>query len=201
MEHPLSSSQAGWGWFALVCYVPEPQKSCLDSLRQSIPGKQLPPAHITVLPPRPLSFSIEHACSQVEALAQSLSAFQAELSEVRCFEDTEFLYLDVSAGNQRIRAIHAELNAGQLNHPETYEFRPHVTLGGPVPACSLSSAQAKTAARWNSLGCPRLMAIEELVCLWLDPESDEGDWQRYRSVPLHHDRIPMAANAAIRNQR
>ena len=201
MEPPLATSHAGWGWFALVCYVPEPQKSCLDSLRQCIPGKSLPPAHITLLPPRPLSFSIDHACHHVEVLARGLSAFEAELSEVRCFENTDFLYMDVSAGNESIRSIHAQLNAGELNHPETYEFRPHVTLGGPVPTGSLSAAQTQTADKWKTSGCPRLMRIEELVCLWLDAASGHGDWQRYRSVPLQQGRLPMAATVGIRNQR
>ncbi len=178
LEHPAC------GWFALVCYIQEPQKRFLDSLLRSIPGRNTAPAHITVLPPRPLRFSVDRACSLVADLARRLSAFVAELADVRCFSETDFLYLDIAEGNGKLREIHQSLNSGELKYNELYEFRPHLTLGGPLVKPLLNAERLRIEREWKSSACPRRIIIDELVCLWMDPESAGTEWTRYRSVFL-----------------
>jgi 2'-5' RNA ligase len=171
------------GWFALVSYIQDPQKSFLESLRQSIPGKPLAPVHITVLPPRPLGLPVEEVCQRVEDVTGGLSAFEAELSEVRHFSETDFLYLDIAEGYAELCNVHTRLNAGELRHPEVYEYRPHLTLGGPVPPEALQTAQKRTETEWKSSACPRRVKIEELVCLWMSAEG-EHEWERCASFRL-----------------
>jgi hypothetical protein len=106
------------------------------------------------------------------------------LSEVRCFSETDFLYLDIAEGSGKLREIHQNLNSGELKYNELYEFRPHLTLGGPVIEPSLHAERHRVEREWKSSACPRRILIEELVCLWIDPESDYTEWTRYRSFFL-----------------
>ncbi len=181
---PDPARSSNWGGFALVAYVPDPLQSLLNSLRASIPGIPLPPVHITVLPPRPLALPIEQACKRVEDITSDTPAFEAELSEVRYFAQSDFLYLDIAEGGNKIYDIHAKLNAGDLSHPEVYEFRPHLTLGGPVPQNLTQATQETTTSRWQELQCPRRILVDCLVCLWLDPARSDREWLKFHSFPL-----------------
>lgn len=190
------------GWFALVCYVPDPQRYFLDALRQSIPGKALAPVHVTVLPPRPLRSPAKDACLQVESVAREFSAFEAELSGVRHFSETDFLYLDITEGNSTLCEVHRKLDVGQLQYPETYDFRPHLTLGGPVPAGSLSAVQRRISEEWVNSNCPRRVLIEELVCLWMAPNAGSKHWERHRSFSLKGAKSRQtAAQADLTNRK
>ncbi len=173
-----------FGWFALVCYVPDPQRSCLDAVRQFIPGRPLPPVHVTVLPPRPLRALASEACLQVERVAREFPAFEVQLSEVRHFPETDFLYLDIAEGNSTLCDVHRTLAVGELEYSEAYVFRPHLTLGGPVPPGSLPAVQQRISEEWKNSNCPRRVVIEELACLWLSPNAGGKPWERYNSVIL-----------------
>ncbi len=181
------------GSFALVSYIPEPYRKLLDSLRPCIPGRQLPPLHITVLPPlhitvlppRPLRLAIELACSEVADAAAGVSPFEAELSGFGHFAETDYLHLDIAEGSDRLSQLHERLNTGPLKHIEAHEFRPHLTLGGPIPQVELTAAHQRTAHRWRTSSFPRRVLIEELVCLWLAPNADNHEWIRHGSGLLN----------------
>ncbi len=200
--HPDNANRAperehhSFGWFALVCYVPDPQRSFLETLRHSIPGKALAPVHVTVLPPRPLRAPVNEACLHVQEVAREFSAFEAELSEVRHFAETDFLYLDIAEGNTTLCDVHRKLDAGKLQFPETYAFRPHLTLGGPVPVGSLASVQKRVSEQWKDSECPRRLPIEELVCLWLAPNTGGKHWEHYGSFYLKGANSRQAAAPA-----
>ncbi len=183
-NHGDDSKPGALGWLALVCYLPDRQKAFLEPIRQRIGGRALPPFHITILPPRPLGSSLDQACAQIAAATGSRKAFSAELSEVRYFPETEFLYMDIAAGRVQLYELHKVLNAGELAYREVHEFRPHLTLGGPVLPEHIKDAQQRTAEEWARSECPRPVLIEELVCLWLAPGSENKEWQRYRSFSL-----------------
>ena len=198
-----SGASGPWGWLTLVSYIQDPQKTFLDSLRRSIPGRELPPVHITVLPPRALPFSVEDACIRVEAITRETVAFEAELSVVRFFSQTDFLYLDIAEGNNRICELHEKLNAGDLGDREMHEFRPHLTLGGPIPRNRLQDAQQLISNEWRESVCPRRVFIEELVCLWLDPTRENKEWMKYRSFSLKTigSQAPISMAAEATRQR
>jgi 2'-5' RNA ligase len=171
------------GWFALVCYVSDPLKSQIEALRRSIPGRELPPVHITVLPPRPLSSGVENACALVEKAARQFAPFEAQLSELRSFPETNFLYLEIDAGAAKLRELHSKLNTGDLHHVEIHEYRPHLTLGGPVPQDDLRQAERAAAEEWSKISVGRFVRVEELVCLWV-VSSRDGEWTRVASYSL-----------------
>jgi 2'-5' RNA ligase len=190
------TAEGNRGCFALVCYVADPLKSAIEVLRQAIPGKQLPPVHVTVLPPRPLLSDAESACALVRKATQKFAPFEAELSEVRCFPETNFLYLDIAAGSSRLRELHASLNSGELEHTEPHEYRPHLTLGGPVPAELLAKAEGDAAEQWSKMR-ERRVRVEQLSCLWL-PEQGSREWTRVASYSLTEPAVRQTARTTIR---
>ncbi len=190
-----------WGSLALVQYLSEPLRSAVYSLRELIPGKQLPEPHITVLPPRPLEIPIAAACAQVTALLHNVTAFEVELSDVCYFPETNFLYVDVLGGNSKLFDIHGQLNRGDLSYTEVFEFRPHLTLGGPVPVEALKSAHAEAERAWKNFGFQRHVAIDEIVCLWLPAESETREWNRYSSFVLPKESRARAAHVTIHDSK
>jgi 2'-5' RNA ligase len=167
-----------WGSLALVNYIPEPLSSFLHSLRRLLPGDENPQAHITILPPRPLKSAADYASLGARKVLDEFSRFEVELSSVRCFPDTNYLYLDIVEGNRTLHAMHAALNSGELKHAERFEYRPHLTIGGPVSEISLESVQAEAENAWRSSGCSPRLIVDEIVCLWLSPGGSSLDWKR-----------------------
>lgn len=166
------------GSLALVSYIPDPLGTFLQSLRRLLPGDEDPQAHITILPPRPLKFSVDTACLEARRVLDTFSRFEVELSSVHRFPDTNYLYLDIVEGNRALHAMHTALNAGDLSHVERFEYRPHLTIGGPVSANSLESVQTEAERAWQASGCSPRLVVDEIVCLWLPPGGTSSDWRR-----------------------
>lgn len=173
-----------WGAIALVTYVPDPLRSFLADLSRLLAGSDDPQPHITILPPRPLRQPVQAASAMIQAKLDRFDVFPVELSQVRHFSRTNFLYLDIGRGNNAIREVHSALNSGDLHHTERFEFRPHLTLGGPFNAGEVARAKSKAEAAWQARDIPPVVAIDSLVCLWLPPASDCGDWRRLWSYRL-----------------
>jgi 2'-5' RNA ligase len=110
--------------------------------------------------------------------------FEVELSRVRQFPETKFLYLDLGEGNSVIHDLHDALNKGDLFDAEEFEFRPHLTLGGPVSSGVLDSARHQAEVTWNAEHCAARFTVQEVVCLWLSPDSGHGEWRRLWSQKL-----------------
>ena len=167
-----------WGSLALVNYIPDPLGGFLHSLRRLLPGDENPQAHITILPPRPLKLPVGSVSREARRVLNGFSHFEVELSSVRCFPDTNYLYLDIVEGNRALHAMHAALNAGGLSHVERFAYRPHLTIGGPVDASALESTQSEAERSWQGSGCSPRLVVDEIVCLWLPPGGASPDWQR-----------------------
>lgn len=187
-----------WGCFALVNYIPEPLASFLQGLREILPNNDSSEAHVTLLPPRPLKLPVETASKQACAILRQFPPFEVELSRVQRFSESKFLYLDLSEGSSVIHDLHDALNKGDLFDTEEYEFRPHLTLGGPVSPGILDSAQHQAEVTWNAGHCAARFTVEEVVCLWLSPNSPEGEWRRLWSQRLSPTAArTSAATAAV----
>ena len=191
-----------WGSFALVSYIPDPLGPFFQELRRALPGDESPQPHITILPPRPLTIPVEAASEQAREILVHFRAFEVELSEVRCFPETSVLYLDVGEGSETLYALHAALNANDLKHLEQFDFRPHLTLSGPIPAAGLGAAQQQAEKAWSGSGYASRFLLSELVCLWLSPEGGVGEWQRLWSQGLQpREAAPAASASAATGQR
>ena len=187
-------------FFALVSYVPDPLGSFLDALRQSFPGEKYPQAHITILPPRPLRVATESASRQALAVLRNFSAFDVELTSVQRFPDTDVLYLDVSEGDRLLHQLHAALNSGVLADQERFEFRPHLTLGGPIPSEALPAEHKRAESAWESWDAPRRFTLNEVAALWGTPSGNSAEWQRLWTFNLPAGSARQAA-AGIIGQR
>lgn len=178
------SDPSQWGSFALVSYIPEPLGSFFDGLRRELPGEVNPQAHITLLPPRPLHLPVETASEQALKVLSKFPPFEIEFSSVGSFPHTNFLYLDIADGSSLLHALHDALNTGDFLHAEQFEFRPHLTLGGPVPQAHLPSVQDQAQMAWLAATHPRRFTLDEIVFLWLNPDSPDGEWYRLWSYNL-----------------
>ena len=185
-----------WGSVALVSYIPDPLRSVLQKLRQALPGDHTPPPHITILPPRPLQLAVEDASKQAQNILNQVSAFEVELGTVRRFPETNFLYLAINAGDTSLRRLHDTLNAGVLHFGEEFEFRPHLTLGGPIPDEELDSVLRATKSAWRSAACSRRFTLDELVLLWIEPQAAQGEWRPLFSHCLETKNTMAQAAAA-----
>ena|ERR1700761_2491552 len=191
-----------WGQFALVSYIPEPLGSFFYDLRESLPGNNNPQAHVTILPPRPLRVAVDSASEQALRVLADFPAFEIELSTVQRFPETNFLYLDIAEGNARVHDLHGALNTGDLACDEEFEFRPHLTLGGPIPERDVNAHRDRAQVAWLATGHSRRFTLDEIVFLWLNPANREGEWHRLWSHNLRTKGTAMtkAATAAFTNR-
>jgi len=187
------------GLFALVSYVPDPLGPFLDGLRQSLPGVEFPQSHITILPPRPLRVSVEIATRYAQQVLQEFQPFAVELTAVHRFPETNVLYLDLEEGNAILHELHDALNTAALEFGEQFEFRPHVTLGGPIPDSSVNVAHARAEHAWRSADLAKRFAVQEVVALWGEPghPSKPMEWQRLWSYELTANQHDAHAAAGV----
>jgi 2'-5' RNA ligase len=167
-----------WGHFALVSYVPPPLGSVLDELRRSLPGNRFPQSHVTILPPRPLQVPMEDASSHARSVLDNFASFDVEFAEVHHFPETQFLYLSLLAGSSIVHDLHQALNSGPLTHEEQFEFRPHLTLGGPIPGAILKATQKQLREVWSSLKIEKRFRLQNVVALFLEPDGVQTEWSR-----------------------
>jgi len=196
------SEESQWGQFALVSYIPEPLGSFFYELREALPGNGNPQAHVTILPPRPLRMPVDAASEQTLRVLSQFPAFEIELSTVQRFPQTNFLYLDIAEGNALLHDLHDALNTGELACAEEFEFRPHLTLGGPIPEPDLNVLQDKAQVAWRGSGHAKRFTLDEIVFLWLNPAHRGGEWHRLWCYNLRTKgtAATKAARAAFTNR-
>jgi 2'-5' RNA ligase len=198
--HTISETPQS-GSVALVTYIPDPLRSFVDKLRQALPGGPAPQPHITILPRRPLKLAIDEALQQTRSILREVPPFEVELGKVRRFPETNYLYLGIRAGDASLRRLHDLLNTGVLHFGEEFEFRPHLTLGGPVGAEELDSVLERVESAWRSAAVPKRFTVDEVVLLWLEANSPQGEWRPLFTYRLEEaTRSQKAASVAVTSQ-
>src|SRR4029077_417644 len=84
--------------FALVSYIPDPLAGFLDKLRQELVPNCFLRAHVTILPPRPISSSPEAAWQMVQAFVPLFRPFEVEVTNVDVFPISDVIYINISVG-------------------------------------------------------------------------------------------------------
>lgn len=135
--------------FALVIYIPDPLARFLDDLRLELAPGCNPHAHVSVLPPRPLSVEWRVASDQVRSLTDAGSPFEVELVNVARFPQTEVIYLELGAGADEVRRMHEAMNTGPLHFEEPFEYHPHVTLAQELKREDVVAAHELAIRRWE----------------------------------------------------
>src|SRR5258705_6542403 len=100
--------------FSLVTYIPDPLRKFLDDLRRELVSGCVPNAHLTILPPRPLSGTPEAAIETIRTRISDFSPFEIETGDVLVFPVSDVVYLGIRKGANELHPMHAALNVGPL---------------------------------------------------------------------------------------
>jgi len=161
--------------FALVIYVPGALGEFLDDLRRELVPHYKPRAHVSVLPPRPLSVPWQTASAQVRALAEGWTPFEIELKGIEVFPVTDVIYIEVGAGTAELRSMHAAMNTLALAFEEPFSYHPHITLAQEIPHADAPATFELARRRWSEFKGERTLRAERAVFVqntlndcWLD---------------------------------
>jgi len=100
--------------FSLVGYVDDRLGDFLNRLRQELKPGCLAAAHVTVLPPRPLSVDADSGESELSASLVHFSPFPVEITGVHIFSVTDVIYLEIGLGRAQLTDLHDKLNTRQF---------------------------------------------------------------------------------------
>lgn len=170
--------------FALVGYIPEPLAGFLDRLRQELVPNCFLRAHVTILPPRPVSTSPLEAWSTISRLIPGFPPFEVELSQVEVFPVSDVIYLGVRAGTSDLKGMHDVLNINGLRFQEGFAYHPHVTLAQDLQPDELDELVNVARARWAEYPFARSFRVDKAVFVqntrcneWVDlGECTLGHW-------------------------
>jgi 2'-5' RNA ligase len=161
--------------FALVAYIPDPLRKFLDDLRRELVPGCVPAAHVTILPPRPLSGTQEAAIETIRERIQDFSPFEIETGEVVVFPVSDVVYLSIKKGSKRLLEMHPALNVGPLKYQEPFPYHPHITLAQNLTFEQSVELAALARLRWSEYPYPRAFMVESLAFvrstkgnLWVD---------------------------------
>ena len=169
------SGQALVGTFALVAYIPDPLRKFLDNLRRELVPGCVPAAHVTILPPRPLSGAPEQAVEALRARVPDFSPFEIETGEVVIFPVSDVVYLSLKQGVKQLIQMYTALNSGFLKYQEPFPYHPHITLAQNLTHDQSIELAAVARRRWSEYPYPRVFSVESVVFvqntvekLWVD---------------------------------
>ena len=163
--------------FSLVTYLPEPLGSFVDLLRgELVPGCALR-AHVTLLPPRPLSQPAEEAGAKIRSKLAEFEPFELRLGHVEIFTMSSVVYLALANGADEMRKLHDDLNAAAAPFAEPFPFHPHVTLAQQISAEQVPDVFEHEHYRWAEFRHKRSFLVDRatfvqainLYC-WVDLE-------------------------------
>jgi 2'-5' RNA ligase len=149
--------------FALVTYLPNPLGKFLDDLRRELVPGCAPHAHVTVLPPRPLSAPPQVAIDAVRSLISDFAPLEIELGQVQVFPETDVVYLSIGAAHKDLLHMHRVLNVGPLHYQEPYLYHPHITLAQDLTRPQSIELESLARRRWSEFPHPRVFKAESLV--------------------------------------
>jgi 2'-5' RNA ligase len=149
--------------FALVTYIPEPLAGFLDRLRQELVPNCFLRAHVTALPPRPLSSSPEAAWEGIRALAKQFAPFEIQLGNIELFPVSDVIYIQIASGREVLKQIHVAMNTGGLAFREDFPYHPHVTLAQHLKPDEVDELVHVARSRWAECPFPKTFRAEKIV--------------------------------------
>lgn len=174
MDSPCGGGRT-LGQFALVSYLPDPLGSYLDRLRLDLDPSCNPHAHVTILPPRPVTCEVRQALQELVEESQFFPPVEVELGDVEIFPVSNVIYLNLAKGTRAVHALHALLERGSLQYKCVFEFHPHITMAQNLKPGSEEEALRLARAGWAAYDGPRSFVLDSLSfvqniapALWLD---------------------------------
>jgi len=149
--------------FALVTYIPEPLAGFLDRLRQELVPNCFLRAHVTILPPRPLTSSPEEAWRELQKLAPLSAPFEIQASSIEVFPVSDVIYVQVSTGSDELKKMHDVMNVAGLSRREAFPYHPHVTLAQDLKPDEVDELVRVARQRWADCPFPKSFHAEKVV--------------------------------------
>jgi len=169
--------------YALVAYLKNPAGGFVENLRRELhPDLPHLPAHLSILPPRPLQGSENSALQVLERICGKEEPFEVTLGDVETFLPvTPTVYIRVQGGAGHMSELHSKLNTEALAFEEEWPYIPHLTI------VKMSGEQAARKAfqiareRWAQYSDSRRIVLERLTFV---REDLENHWVDLAPVPL-----------------
>lgn len=149
--------------FALVSYFSGPLAEYLTRLRGELVPECEAKAHLTILPPRPIRGSIDHASRELAQNLQEFGPILVELGDVEIFADSRVIFVSVKAGHAELERMHDALNVGATAFEEPFPYHPHITLAQDLPDELIAGVLERARRHWTNWPHPRSFMVEKLT--------------------------------------
>jgi 2'-5' RNA ligase len=170
--------------FALVSYIPEPLAGFLDRMRQELVPDCFLRAHVTILPPRPISSPPGAAWDLVRWFAPQFAPFEVNLANVEVFPVSDVIYVNIAAGTEQLTQMHAAMNADGLCFPDAFSYHPHVTLAQNLQPDQVDELTRVARARWAECPYPKTFRVDKAVFV---QNTRKSGWIDLGECRLGHD--------------
>jgi len=168
---------------SVVAYLPGRLGQFVDDLRKRLnPRFAAWRAHVTILPPRPLSATLEDMLAQTREQCLLADAFEARLDSVFTFWPTNgVVCLSFSEGLRRFVEWHERLHCGCLQGFEPYPYVPHVTLAQELDEAETQAVLEEAAREW---ACYKEAPSFRVESLFLVRRGADNRWIDLAPIPL-----------------
>jgi 2'-5' RNA ligase len=169
--------------YALVGYVGKPVADFVHELRRELqPEASDVPAHLTILPPRPLFGAESQAIELIDSVCSGVQPFDVSMGDVENFmPSTATVFIRVAHAAYRMRELHDRLNTGPLKYDEPWPYMPHLTIFRMYDMVRAQAAFLIARERWDNYGCARSIRVEELTFV---RQASDDHWIDLAPVPL-----------------
>src|ERR1700678_1900808 len=148
--------------FALVSYIPEPLAGFLDRLRQELVPNCFLRAHVTILPPRPISSTPQTAWGIVRTLAPRFAPFDVEMTQLEVFPVSDVIHIGIGCGREELERMHDALNVDGLKFAEPYPYHPHITLAQDLKGDEVDELARVARIRWDEYKLPKTFRVDNV---------------------------------------
>ncbi len=151
--------------YALVAYVRNALGEFVEGLRSELhPEFAHLPAHVSVLPPRPLHGSEADAVERLTQLCRSVDPFEISMGGVEAFlPTTPTVFLQISYAAYKLRELHDLLNSGPLKYDEPLPYMPHLTIAKVSSPERAREVYCISRDRWDRYEGRRRTLIDSLT--------------------------------------
>jgi 2'-5' RNA ligase len=169
--------------YALVSYVESPIGRFVEELRHELsPEEGHHPAHITALPPRPITIPESQALEMIEEICRPVVPFQVTLGDVETFMPrTGTVFIRVAHAAYRMRELHDQLNVDGLKFEEPFPYMPHLTIFKMQDLQRARRSMLDARQRWDDYKGERTIWVDRLSFV---RGSLEAGWQDLAKVHL-----------------
>src|ERR1039458_9614651 len=169
--------------YALVAYLKNPAGGFVENLRRELhPDLPHLPAHLSILPPRPLQGTESSALQVLERICGDEEPFEVTLGDVETFVPvTLTVYIRVQGAAAHMSELHSKLNTEALAFEEEWPYIPHLTIVKMSAEQPAQTAFQMARQRWSHYsGSPRIL-LERLTFV---REDVENHWVDLAPIPL-----------------